>query len=672
LSAESFEQLRLEFLTETEDTLETLQRDLNRLGLAVGRDAPDAEVVDRVFRTTHSLKGVAGMFGLDEMSAVSHAMESVFDQLRDGRLPLDGRVLDLLHRGNESLHELLAHAAGRIPARPASAESVIREIERHLESHVPPIDPSGNADPLVAALPHLDEAARSALEGEAQAGATIVVIQATFGEKGFEQPFRDLLERIRAWGTVHGSVPGDPAGAHEVRIRVVASGARDSFALMRAVGPLGAEVLPCEPALAFGRLSATAGPDAVAAERNPDAGSVPAETLRVPVHRVDRLLAGLGDVIQAKLGLDDTARELVDGTTGRRRNMALAQALRTLDRRIRLLQDEILRVRMVSLGPTFQLLERTVRETSRATGKEARLATSGEHVELDKRVVDSLTEPLVHLVRNAVDHGIEDPATRVRLGKNRLGTVRIDAGPRGGHTVLSVSDDGAGLDLDRIERKARASGFLASGATPTRAEIIDVIFRPGFTVREEATSISGRGVGLDAVRAAVAELGGLLTVDTGLEGTLFRLRIPTSVAIARALGVEVAGQEFFVPLAGVVRVGVVRRAEIENAAGEEVVVRDGRATPVVDLAELLGLAAARSTEDRVPAFFLALADRRLACLVDRLGGQREIVARPLGDPLPAVLGVAGATELGDGRTVLILDPVALFELARRRSSGTAA
>jgi two-component system chemotaxis sensor kinase CheA len=390
------------------------------------------------------------------------------------------------------------------------------------------------------------------------------------------------------------------------------------------------------------------------------------------VHRVDRLLAGLGDVIQAKLGLDDTARELVDGTTGRRRNMALAQALRTLDRRIRLLQDEILRVRMVSLGPTFQLLERTVRETSRATGKEARLATSGEHVELDKRVVDSLTEPLVHLVRNAVDHGIEDPATRVRLGKNRLGTVRIDAGPRGGHTVLSVSDDGAGLDLDRIERKARASGFLASGATPTRAEIIDVIFRPGFTVREEATSISGRGVGLDAVRAAVAELGGLLTVDTGLEGTLFRLRIPTSVAIARALGVEVAGQEFFVPLAGVVRVGVVRRAEIENAAGEEVVVRDGRATPVVDLAELLGLAAARSTEDRVPAFFLALADRRLACLVDRLGGQREIVARPLGDPLPAVLGVAGATELGDGRTVLILDPVALFELARRRSSGTAA
>ncbi|MGH2570846.1 MAG: Hpt domain-containing protein, partial [bacterium] len=254
MSAESFEQLRLEFLTETEDTLETLQRDLNRLGLAVGRDAPDAEVVDRVFRTTHSLKGVAGMFGLDEMSAVSHAMESVFDQLREGRLPLDDRILDLLHRGNESLHELLAHAAGRLPARPASADTVVREIGRHLESQVPAIEASETEDPLVAALPHLDETARSELAAEVEAGATIVVVQASFDPKMFDQPFRDLLERIRDWGTVHGSVPGGrDAGADTFRVRVVASGSRDSFALMRAVGPLGAEVLPCDPMLAFGK-----------------------------------------------------------------------------------------------------------------------------------------------------------------------------------------------------------------------------------------------------------------------------------------------------------------------------------------------------------------------------------------------------------------------------------
>jgi two-component system chemotaxis sensor kinase CheA len=454
-------------------------------------------------------------------------------------------------------------------------------------------------------------------------------------------------------------------------VRVVASGPRDSFALMRAVGPLGAEVLPCDPTLVFGKFPPAA--DAVP-ERRTDAGSIASETLRVPVHRVDRLLAGLGDVIQAKLGLDDTARELLEGTAGRRRrNTALAQALRNLDRRIRLLQDEILRVRMVSLAPTFQLLERTLRETSRATGKEARLATSGDHVELDKRVVDSLTEPLVHLVRNAVDHGIEDPATRERLGKQRAGTVRIDAGPRGaGDTVLSVTDDGGGLDLERIEWKARAAGFLAAGTTPSRAELMELIFRPGFTVRDEATAISGRGVGLDAVRAAVGELGGAVTVETGTEGTTFRLRIPTSLAIARALSVEVAGQQFFVPLAGIVRVGIVRRSEIENVAGQPVVVIDGRPTPVEDLAELLGLPAPSRTDERVPALFLGLADRRLACLVDRLGGQREIVVRPLGDPLPAVLGVAGAAELGDGGSVLIVDPVALFELARRRSAGSAA
>jgi len=658
--AESYEQLRLEFLAETEDTLAELQRDLSRLGASVERGAPEADVVDRVFRTTHSLKGVAGMFGLDEMSAVSHAMESLFDQLRDGRLRLDGTVLDLLYQGHESLHQLLATARGRSPAKPGSAEAVIREVERYLEQHAPARDPATTPDdPLAVVWTRLDVAAKSALRREWESGATIVVVEAAFAESGFEAPFRALLDAVRTWGTVHGSSPGDRDEATGMlRLRVVVSGSGEAFELMRAIGPLGGEVLPCEPALVLARS-----PAADAGSPRAD-GPATTETLRVPVHRVDGLLSGLGEVIQAKLALDETTRGLLDASTSRSHRTATIQALRHLDRRIRRLQEKILRVRMVSLAPTFQLLERTLREATRATGKEARLATRGERVELDKRVVEALAEPLLHLVRNAVDHGLEHPDAREAAGKPRTGTVRIDARSLGGRAEIDVSDDGAGLDLERIERKARETGLISGTEPARRGDLLDLIFVPGFTVRDRATAISGRGVGLDAVRTAVAELGGHLSVHTGPEGTAFRLRVPASLAVAKALLVETAGQEFFLPLASVARVGNVRRADVERSGEEEVLVRDGRTIPVDDLARVLGLDAAPAP-DPAPAVFLGLAEKRVALRVHRLGRQREIVVRTLGDLLPAVPGVAGATELGDGKTVLILDPAALLERTRK-------
>jgi two-component system chemotaxis sensor kinase CheA len=199
---------------------------------------------------------------------------------------------------------------------------------------------------------------------------------------------------------------------------------------------------------------------------------------------------------------------MLSAVANRVRRTELSQSLRNLDRRIRVLQDEVLRVRMVTLRSLFQKLERATREACRLTGKEAALVTSGESVELDKRIVDALGEPLVHLIRNAVDHGIEDPATRAKRGKLRLGTVSLDARAEAGSTLLELRDDGAGLDFERILSKGRERGFLAKDTTPTRAELRELIFRPGFTVRDAAGALSGRGVGLDAVRATLERAGG--------------------------------------------------------------------------------------------------------------------------------------------------------------------
>jgi two-component system chemotaxis sensor kinase CheA len=379
------------------------------------------------------------------------------------------------------------------------------------------------------------------------------------------------------------------------------------------------------------------------------------------VERVDRLLSELGDLVQAHLGLEVSSRGVLDWVPDRMRRTLFRQSLRNVDRRIRSLRQEILRIRMVSLGPLFQRLERTVRETARATGKEARLVTSGDGEELDKRVVEALTEPLVHLVRNAVDHGLEDSATRTALGKRLPGRVLLAAHTEGSHTVLEVSDDGRGIDWARVEEKAVERGLLEPGSRPDAEHLRDLLFRPGFSLRASVTEISGRGVGLDAVRDSITRLGGLLDVRSDGTGTSFRLRIPTTLSVTRSLLVEAAGEPFFVPLSCVSRVDRIPVERIERVDGEEVVLLEDRVVPVVDLGAALGLEPVDRGRERVPAVELGIADRRRILLVDRLAGQREIVVRSLGSVLPAVPGIAGSTELGDGRTVLILDPAALIE-----------
>jgi len=387
--------------------------------------------------------------------------------------------------------------------------------------------------------------------------------------------------------------------------------------------------------------------------------------LRVPVDRVDRILAELAELMQARLGLEASAMELLEASTDRLNSTIFLQYLRRLDRCFRVLNEEILGIRMITLTNQFQRLERTLREACRVTGREARLVTSEVGVELDKRIVDALTEPLVHLVRNAVDHGLEDREKRVAIGKDPVGTVRVEAYPEGSSTIVEVSDDGSGMDFERIREKARRLNLIADKAEPSQAELLEIVFHPGFTIRDRPTQISGRGVGLDAVREAMTSLGGIIDVDTTPGGTTFRLRIPTTLAITQALRVVAGSQAFFLPLSSITEVTKIRLSEIEELGETRMLSRDGLALPVADLGAILGVGAVDRTVRFAPAVIIGLAERRLVLLVKVLEGRREIVVRSLGELLPQVPGVSGATELGDGKTVLILDPVGLFELAAK-------
>ncbi|MGQ0720064.1 MAG: chemotaxis protein CheA [Candidatus Eiseniibacteriota bacterium] len=650
------QKLRAEFLEESEETLEKLQRDIERL--ADCGDRPDPEILDRTFRTAHSLKGVCGMFGLQEMTAVSHALESVFEGLRDGTLGIDPAVLELLHLGVDTLHGLLAKETGRGSEGPPARE-VIDRIERHLERiRSAAAGGSPSADPVATALEMLSPPERAAVVQEAKPGRTLALVQRDLPHSGFEATYRELLVAVREWGTVHGAASA-PAGDDRFRLSVVASGAGEIFHLMRATGAFGVDVTTLDPDRV--RAWAAAAGAAPAATPAPPAAETRGATLRVPVERVDRLLSDLGDVVHAKMALDTAAATLLGAVANRVRRTEISQSLRNLDRRIRVLQDEVLRVRMVTLRSLFQKVERATREACRLVGKEARLVTSGESVELDKRIVDALAEPLIHLVRNAVDHGIEDPQARARRGKSPEGTVTLSAWTEAGSTLLEVCDDGAGLDFERILRKGRERGFLTQDAAPTRAELRELVFRPGFTVRDAAGELSGRGVGLDAVRAAVAELGGSLSLEEAEPGTVFRLRIPTTLALVQALLVEAGGQGWFVPLAAILRTVRVPPSALEQVGADEVALLPGEAFLVQDLGAVLVGKGVDRNRDWIHGVVLAAGANRRLLLVDRLGAQREIVVRSLGAALPPIPGIAGSTDLGDGRTVLILDPTALLD-----------
>jgi two-component system chemotaxis sensor kinase CheA len=700
--ADSFERLKSEFLAETEDTLANLQRDLRDLEPAASGASQPEDVVDRVFRTTHSLKGVAGMFGLDAMSALAHSLENVLDGLRDRRFPLDPSLLDLLYRGQEGLHALLAAAGGDEGTARASAQAVIDDVAAALRVRKRP-DELG-ASTFQQVLGRLTPEEADGVRRAAGAGRTVAIVELELPDDGFEEPFRALLAAIRRWGTVHGTVTTDRDAARRTFRVCTATSSDDAlFALIREVAPLGAHVaqdepkallvdlstapasLPAEearaappipgsatsaspaPPVSPGSSASSASPARPSATTPPEASRSEITSLRVSVERVDRLLFEVGELVQAKVRLDaQVARALGSGGDRTERTL-LKQSLRVLDQRIRALRDVALGVRTLTLEPLFRRLERVFREACRVTGKDARFESTGDATELDKSAVEALAEPLVHLVRNAVDHGLDSPASRAAAGKEAKGTVRISARAEGSRTLIEVQDDGAGVDFDKVLAKARRLGLVAPDEEPPRAQLVDLLFHPGVTVKDTPTAISGRGVGLDVVRDAVARVGGLLDVDTGKSGTTFRLRIPTSLTVVPALEVESQGAAYFLPLANVVRVFELAPSDRERLRGEDVVVVEGSAVPTRELAPFGEPEVPAPSGPRRPAVLLGVADRRAVLLVDRLGRQRDIVVRGLGDVLGAAPGVSGCAELGDGRTVLVLDPAALVDRAPQRA-----
>ncbi len=342
----------------------------------------------------------------------------------------------------------------------------------------------------------------------------------------------------------------------------------------------------------------------------------------------------------------------------------LEAALIQLERNTRDLQQRVMAIRMLPVSFAFGRFARMVRDLSQQLGKEVRLEVTGEQSELDKTVIEKLIDPLTHLVRNALDHGIEPADERVRNGKPPVATLRLHAEHKGGNIIVEVSDDGRGIDHAKVGAKARQMGLIAPDAEPSEDELTGLIFVPGFSTAGSVSDLSGRGVGLDVVHRNITELGGALQVDTRPgQGTTFTIRLPLTLAIVEGMSFAVGGHTYIIPMSFILECLQPESRSIKTVAGQGCVVEvRGQYLPILDLAKLLGIADARGTQDGI-LLLLEANGKKVALLVDALLDQDQVVIKSLEANFRKVAYVAGATILGDGRVALILDANALVRVA---------
>jgi two-component system chemotaxis sensor kinase CheA len=389
------------------------------------------------------------------------------------------------------------------------------------------------------------------------------------------------------------------------------------------------------------------------------------QTVRVDIRKLDRLMTVVGELAIVKTAIANlTERVRNRATDARELAIELARLNRTFDRHLAQMQSGILEVRMVPLGQAFDKLARVVRQISREHGKDVNLVITGAETEIDKLIVEELSDPLMHMIRNAIDHGIEPRDDRLVVGKPPIGTIALNAFQKGNHVVIEVEDDGRGMDpevlLDAAVRRGVVTRDEAKELRPQ--EVLALVFMPGFTTKEVATDLSGRGVGLDVAKTNIAKLGGIvdITSDVGI-GTKMTITLPITLAIINVLLVEIGARLFAVPLANVDEAIALDESQVRTVESREVLTVRGASLPICRLARLFGIPARPGARHRAFVVIAQVGNRRLGFVVDELVGQQDIVIKPLGKSLKSVRGFAGATELGDQRVALVIDVAALVE-----------
>lgn len=658
------------------DEAEELLAEMEHLLLALDVSAPDAEQLNAIFRAAHSIKGGAATFGFAALTETTHLLENLLDRARRGELALRTEMIDTFLETKDVLHQQLnAYRSSSEPDPEAMARicAVLQALALEQQTGAP----AAAAAPVAPAVPSTPVAPAAA--GLPEPASDHQRLQVTLS--GVSTKDQDLLaEELGNLGEIVARSATDTSltlwldttcDADDIiavccfviepgQIDVKTSASTPEDADHARAAPAAPDAAPAgEPAQAVAEHAELAGalPSGAAGQRQAAAAAPGHEnsSIRVGVEKVDQLINLVGELVITQAMLAQTASSLDPVLHDR-----LFNGMGQLERNARDLQEAVMSIRMMPMDYVFSRFPRVVRDLANKLGKQIELVTFGQATELDKSLIERIIDPLTHLVRNSLDHGIELPAVRVAAGKEPVGQLVMSAAHQGGNIVIEVSDDGAGLQRDKILAKAIQQGLPASESM-SDSEVWQLIFAPGFSTADAITDVSGRGVGMDVVKNNIQDMGGHVEIQsTRGRGTTTRIVLPLTLAILDGMSVKVGQEIFILPLNFVMESLQPAAADIRPVAGEgQVVLVRGEYLPLVELHRTFQVPAARVNPTEGIVVILQAEGRRFALLVDELVGQHQVVVKNLETNYRRVHGISAATILGDGSVALIVDVAAL-------------
>ncbi|MFN8635377.1 MAG: chemotaxis protein CheA [Chloroflexota bacterium] len=665
------------FVAETEEMLQMLDEQLVRLE----QDGPSPELLQEVFRAAHTIKGSSAAIGHLRMAKLTHAMETLLDKVRQGQIPTTPVLTEQLFQALDMLKALAAEV------------QTLETTDLDIDSLVSRLEALASQKPLAAAEPeHVRASSIPAPEGSTHHLVAKIVAEEWTSVRAFQ-----ILLAVDEIGKVTLSHPSRPEIVQQKvgdRIEVFVQSSRSLEDIRDVV-----KNVPEIEILSLVDVDEAAGPDAAAGESwSEPASAAPAAsaeraasdhdaagagarkgaarpqtaTVRIDVERLDRLLNLVGELVIDRTRLIGLGRALQDQMGEHHMLSEITETVFHLGRITDEMQAEVMKSRMLPIGTVFSRFPRVTRDLSTRQGKKVELVIEGQETELDRSVIEEIGDPLVHLLRNAIDHGIELPEERVAAGKPELATVKLTAEHVESSIVITVQDDGRGIDPAKIKAKALERGVISFETSQrlSDAETVELIFSPGFSTATTVTEVSGRGVGMDIVRTNVERLGGTVEVQSKLgEGSRFFLRLPLTLAIVQALLVRVGGGIYALPLSSVTETLRVPVTDIQKLQQQEAILLRGRVLPVVRCSNLFHCTSEIPADARdILVVAVKVGERQIGLAVDRLLGEQEVVIKSLGDLIGDVPGLSSAAILGDGTVALIVDVPALVQrLATDRS-----
>ncbi|MCA1009254.1 chemotaxis protein CheA [Halobacillus halophilus] len=660
------------FIDESKEHLQSM----NDYLLWLEKNPEDLSIVNEIFRSAHTLKGMSATMGYQDLSKLTHQMENVLDGVRNERIKVDAEMLDIVFDSVDDLEAMVMDIAtgGAGNREVKQVVKMLEGIETGEESTTFALEPDHTANTSVSLS--IDEFTRTILEQSKEQGQQNYRVEVTLRENCLLKAARVYMvfEVLEQLGEVILSVPTveqleneefeqsfivllvTTSDMEEVEKKIHKVSEIDRVAVAEfLIDSRSTELSSPEENNSSELVSNNRKSEEETASEKTNHKQTGNKTIRINIDRLDALMNLFEELVIDKGRLEQISSELNDA--------ALQETVEHMSRISGDLQSIILNMRMVPMEQVFNRFPRMVRQLSRDLNKQVSLSIVGAETELDRTVIDEIGDPLVHLIRNALDHGIESPDERERKGKNPSGKLELKAFHSGNHVYIEIADDGAGINRDKVIRKAVSNHVVTENQSLNMSnnQVYELIMESGFSTADEVSDVSGRGVGMDVVKSTIESLGGTITIDSELDrGSTFSVQLPLTLSIISVMLVEVQKEKFAIPISSIMETAIVKKEDVMSAHRKQVIDFRGKVVPLVFLKEVLEVPSSHQEDEYFSLVIIREKDKMAGLVVDSFIGQQEVVLKSLGNYLSGTYAISGATILGDGQVALILDSHALI------------